>query len=466
MSAPGDLISKLRRTGKVPAGELRAQLDVSRATLMRAVQAEGSAVLTVGRARRTAYAARRLLRGSADPLPVFRVDRAGRGEQVGHLHLAHPDGCVITYDNPIDGLGWPLDADMQDGWFEGIPYPLADLRPQGFLGRAFARENAALLQVGEDPSRWSDDDVLHSISLLGSDLSGDFIIGEAAYRRWADQALHPADQVNATADAITDRQLARSYPAAAEHALQHGVAGSSAGGEFPKFTAVRLLDSEPTHVLVKFSGSDDSPGTQRWSDLLICEALAASAVGTLRGLSGTSTQIHRAGGRTFLEVVRFDRHGARGRSPLCSWAAIDHAWFGLGGRPWPDGAARLLEQGLIDQPTRDAISRLWFFGQLIGNTDMHDGNLSFVPGEDGQSLQLAPVYDMLPMLYAPQRGVELPARDFVPPMPLPAQRELWIEAAQAAVVFWGLASTDKRISAEFRGICERNAELVLQRARQ
>jgi hypothetical protein len=98
----------------------------------------------------------------------------------------------------------------------------------------------------------------------------------------------------------------------------------------------------------------------------------------------------------FLEIERFDRHGAHGRSALCSWAAVNNAWFGLSGRPWSEGAARLLERGLIANETRDAITRLWHFGQLIGNTDMHDSNLSFVPGEPG--LRLAPVYDMLPML--------------------------------------------------------------------
>ena len=81
--------------------------------------------------------------------------------------------------------------------------------------------------------------------------------------------------------------------------------------------------------------------------------------------------------------------------------------------------------------TRDAITRLWHFCQLIGNTDMYDGNLSFVPGEPG--LRLAPVYDMLPMLYAPQRGVELPERQFAARLPLPSERELWHQAARAAV---------------------------------
>ena len=432
----------------MPAAQLLGQLGVSRATLMRAVRAAGDSVLTIGRARRTAYAARRQLRGSSVPLPVFRVDRNASASQVGHLHLAHPDGCLFEFR---DTLEWPLDADMRDGWFEGIPYMLQDLRPDGFLGRAFAREHAPLLQVGEDPRSWSDDDVLYALSLLGSDLSGNYIVGEPAYRLWLERLQRPLDRV-------TDANLAQAYPEKAQYSMEHGTADSSAGGEFPKFTAVRELGGLPVHVIVKFSGSDESPGTERWSDLLVCESLASQCVSGLQGLSAADSRIHRAGGRTFLEVVRFDRHEAHGRSAMCSWAAINSTWFGLNGRPWTEGAARLIERELIDKETCDAITRLRHFGLLIGNSDMHDGNLSFVPGDPG--LRLAPVYDMLPMIYAPQRGVELPQRSFTARLPLPAERELWQQAAQAALDFWSRASRDTRISEGFRQICASNAQAV------
>ena len=415
---------------------------------MRAVQAAGASVLTIGRARRTSYAARRLLRGSSAPLPVFRVDRQASAEQAGELHLAHPDSCLFEYRSALE---WPLDADMRDGWFDGIPYPLQDLRPEGFLGRAFARENAAVLQVREDPRAWSDDDVLHALTLLGSDLSGNYIVGETAYRLWLEQLQRPLQLV-------TDAQLADTYPDLAQRAMRQGIGGSSAGGEFPKFTAARELGEHPVHVIVKFSGSDESPGTQRWADLLVCEQLASRCVPSLPGLTAARSHIHRFSGRTFLEVERFDRHGAHGRSALCSWAAVNNAWFGRAGSPWSEGADRLLERGLIASETRNAITRLWHFGQLIGNTDMHDGNLSFVPGEPG--LRLAPVYDMLPMLYAPQRGVELPERQFAARLPLPRERELWHRAAEAAIDFWSRAGSDTRVSESFREICRRNEGIV------
>jgi HipA-like C-terminal domain len=415
---------------------------------MRAVQGAGAFVLTIGRARRTSYAARRLLRGSSEPLPVFRIDRQASAEQAGELHLAHPDGCLLEYRSAFE---WPLDADMRDGWFDGIPYPLQDLRPEGFLGRAFARENAAVLQVSEDPRAWSDDDVLHALTLLGSDLAGNYIVGETAYRLWLEQLQRPLPLVR-------DTELGETYPDLAERAMRQGFEGSSAGGEFPKFTAVREQGAHPVHVIVKFSGSDESPGTERWADLLVSEQLASQCVPKLVGLTAARSSIHRFSGRTFLEVERFDRHGAHGRSAVCSWAAVNNAWFGASGRPWSEGAERLFERGLIASETRDAITRLWHFGQLIGNTDMHDGNLSFVPGEPG--LRLAPVYDMLPMLYAPQRGVELPERQLTVRLPLPAERKLWHQAAQAAIDFWSRASNDDRVSEGFRQICRRNERTV------
>lgn len=442
----------LRVHHRLPAGELLRLLGISRPTLMRAVRANRGEVLTVGRGKRTSYAARRHLRGQAAALPLFRIDEQGQSSEVGRLHLAYPDGCVVEGEALNE---WPLDADMRDGWHAGLPYPLQDLRPDGFLGRAFARAHTAMLQVPPDPRHWSDDDALHALSLLGSDQSGCFIIGEPAYRLW--QAQAPA-----RSELVADHRVDDAYAALAEQAMGLGVATSSAAGEFPKFSAVRQSQGRTFHVLVKFSGSDRSPGTRRWSDLLVCEHLALQTARQVLGLKAAQSVIYQsAQGRTFLEVERFDRHGALGRSLLCSWAALNHALFGLGGKPWIEGATQLLQRGFIQQPAAEAIALQHFYGHLIANTDMHDGNLSFVPvaGQVGM-LEVAPVYDMLPMHYAPQRGVELADKDFTPQLPLPSQRPSWSVAAQAAIAFWQAASQDRRISAGFRKVCARNAEVV------
>ena len=445
MTVADDTLHTLRTWGRMPGGELRTRLQVSRATLMRAVQALGPAVVMRGQARNTAYAARRALRGSEAPLSLYSVHASGAADEVGLLHPLAPAGCVL--DGALE-LGWPLDTHMRAGWFDGLPYLLDDMRPQGFLGRHFARQHAALMQVADDPSVWQEDDVLHTLALLGADQSGQYILGESAFRLWQTQASQPET-------ALVDAEIGTAYPALAALAMGQGVVGSSAGGEFPKFTTLRQIGAQASHVLVKFSGSDTSPGTQRWSDLLVCEHLALVVVAEHLKLAAAASCIHQIGGRTFLEVQRFDRHGLRGRSALCSWAALNGGLFGLAGKPWTVAAAALHARRLIDTTTLEAIQRLWHFGELIGNTDMHDGNLSFRPG-----LQLAPVYDMLPMLHAPHAGVELPNRRLAPRLPLPAERAAWAEAAAAAAQFWQRVSTDARISEGFRQSAAEHGQTV------
>jgi hypothetical protein len=440
-----DLMQLLRTRGRVPSRELTAVLGISRPTLMRAVQSWERNVIVRGKARNTAYAARRTVRGNDDGLPLYQIDMQGHGERVGVLDPLYPQGSALEFEKPFE---WPLADEMVDGWFDGLPYPLDDMRPQGFLGRNFARRHASILQVPEDPARWHDDDVLHALSVLGADTPGNYIIGRAAYQRYLDDT-EDGDSFVADDDALLSYYLQQ-----AQAALAYGVADSSAAGEFPKFAARRRIADEPMHVLVKFSGADDAPGTQRWSDLLVCEHLALRTVAEELGIASADSRILQAGGRTFLEVIRFDRHGARGRSAVCSWSAINAALVGAVGN-WIDGAAILRQRGWLSAGHENAVQKTWHFGRLIANTDMHDGNLAFRPG-----LALAPVYDMLPMLYAPVRGVELPERQFQPSRPLPEDAEAWNAAASAACIFWQRAAEDPRISDGFRRLCADNGAIL------
>jgi hypothetical protein len=452
MSTPEALLRLLRARPNMPAAEVREALRVNRITLMRIVRAASPEVLTIGRARRTRYAARRLLPGCEQPLPVFQIDEQGGYDQVANLTLAYPHGSVLEWSG---NCPWPLDDDMQDGWFEGVPYFLQDLRPEGFLGRAFARAYAHLLQLPENPREWSDEDVLQAISRFGADSVGNYIIGSAALRFYLDELQNPREP-------FQEAQVPHAYAQLADEAMANGTPGSSAAGEFPKFMAWREFRGASEKVLVKFSGADASPSSRRWADLLICEHLATLILPQFMGIESAETRIVQAEGRTFLESVRFDRHGPSGRSAVCTWAAINYAWFGLAGRPWTEGAAKLRERGLIEPPVVEDIAGLWHFGRLIANSDMHDGNLSFRPHRIGSraGFALAPVYDMLPMQYAPVRGVELPRVNFQPPLPLPAERGVWARAANAAVHFWDRAAHETDISDDFRRICAENLDKV------
>lgn len=433
----------LSRRAPVGVPELAQALEISPATLRRALEEQAPNIVAAGNARRRRYALRRPLRGDARPLPLYAIDENGRATEAGSLSPVRPQGSHLA----LDAATWPVPTESQDGWWVGLPYPLIDMRPQGYMGRLFARAHSHDLQLNPDPNRWSDDDVLMALSREGGDLAGNLVLGEAALT--GEQARPPVDPLSA-------RNLGATYALLAEQALATGTAGSSAGGEFPKFTALRDVSSAHTpHVIVKFSGAERSATVERWSDLLVCEHLALEALRACEGIPVAASRIVQQAGRTFLESERFDRHGLWGRSPLVSLMALDACLIGADTQEWPVLAQRLAKLDLLTPAQVQQIACLWWFGRLIANTDMHTGNLSFRPQG---ALAIAPAYDMLPMMYAPLPGGELPRRDFEPALPRPEQRRAWLAAAPAALAFWQLAAKDQRISDGFKVVCLGNAE--------
>ena len=443
-AARDQLTTVLARRVNVGAADIATPLGVSIPTLHRMLQALGGAVVGTGKARRSRYALRRDLRGDLAPLPLYEIDSTGRAERVSALDLVRPQGSCL----PLAGTGWPVPEDSRDGWWHGLPYPLYDMRPQGFMGRQFARAEHRQLGVSANPQEWGDDDIAWVLSRSGADASGNLILGDRAFEHWQTTKLAPPEPLRA-------RAVGPAYARLAEHAIGAGVAGSSAGGEFPKFAVVRERAGSATpHVLVKFSGAERSAAVRRWSDLLVCEHLALECVAALPGLEGAPSRIVEHAGRTFLEVERFDRHGLFGRSRLTSLLTLDVALLGAGTSDWALLAERFRSLGLLDAEAVERVRHLWWFGRLIANTDMHTGNLSFVPHG---GLTLAPAYDMLPMLYAPLPGGELPTRSFEPALPLPPRRAVWVSACAAALAFWDRAALDARISTAFRRTCSTNA---------
>ncbi len=74
----------------------------------------------------------------------------------------------------------------------------------------------------------------------------------------------------------------------------------------------------------------------------------------------------------------------------------------------------------------------------------------------------APVYDMLPMAYAPLAGGEIAPTTYAPGLPTPKDREAWLQAGQAAQVFWKAAIADQRISERFRETCRENLQELMR----
>jgi hypothetical protein len=113
------------------------------------------------------------------------------------------------------------------------------------------------------------------------------------------------------------------------------------------------------------------------------------------------------GPRRFLEVERFDRVGQLGRRAVHSLTSLDSEFVGDAVSPWPVLAVRLVTSGVITSEAAEVATILYAFGVLIGNADMHNGNLSFI-SERGRPYEIAPAYDMLPMAFRPGSGGNLP----------------------------------------------------------
>jgi hypothetical protein len=170
MPDPDALVAELRRTPLVGAPALIRALGLgSQPTFSRLVARAGDRVVAMGHARARRYAAAREIRGLGRDVPLFRVDEKGHLGRVASLHPIEPGGMVV------DG--------ERAGAFESLPGFLADLRPAGFLGAAFARR-VADLGLATDPREWSDDETLLALASAGEDLPGDLVVGDESARRY------------------------------------------------------------------------------------------------------------------------------------------------------------------------------------------------------------------------------------------------------------------------------------------
>lgn len=128
-------------------------------------------------------------------------------------------------------------------------------------------------------------------------------------------------------------------------------------------------------------------------------------------------------------------------------------------RAWTDAVTNLLDVGLIDEDGAARIALLQCFGDLIGNTDMHPGNLSFFL-TGSLPLAVTPAYDMLPMLWAPGAQGEITPRRFTPAPPIPAMEQPWRQAAAMAEDFWTAVSADERTTPDFSRITAESLAII------
>ena len=426
MSPHTDAIRRRLSDGPLSARQLAEKIGVSQPTISRALKELGNAVIAVGSARSIQYTLRDTARGARD-IPIYRVDVEGRILQLGTLAPVRLEGFVMCQE---DGVTRHSD---------GLPWWLFDMRPQGYLGRAYAARHGVELGLPERLTDWTDTHALRALLVHGHDVVGNLLLGEIA----RDSFL-----ANPVPNPIQEGQKAKEYARLALEAARGEIPGSSAGGEQPKFTAFAMTPDGPRHVIVKFSELEEGSVSERWRDLLLAEHLALD---TLRevGTPAAKTRILEHGSQRFLEIERFDRIGYLGRRALFSLAALDAEFVGMGTGAWPIIARHLAVDGQIRPEAAGGADLLWAFGTLIGNSDMHNGNLSFV-SEHGRPYDLAPAYDMTPMTFAPSRGGGLPDTISEATIHASVANDVWRHAEELARMFLARVMAATGFSQRFR----------------
>jgi hypothetical protein len=441
---PAQLRLRLQAGGPSSAQELADAVGVDRRTVQRALATLGEDIEQLGRTRNTRYAARRAIHGQSTRIPIARFGVNGIAHPWATLTALH-GGWRLEWASRAMQPDWADQVHDHAGFCEGLPFFAADLRPQGFLGRGIARRLPTAFGLPADPRDWSDEHTVFFLREWGDDLPGNLVFGAAP----TVQALGASPENPVTPETRSSR-----YPALADAANAGEATGSSVEGEQPKFTA--WLQNAPAQntlaVLVKFTDRLDTPSGRRWADLLAAEALALDVLTSASRSDAEAflPAVFDFDDRRFYELARYDRVGAHGRRGVVSLRALHDAGFtGRETSDWVVAATGLHARGWISESDLRAVRVRALFGRLIGNTDMHFGNLSFFL-DLGLPLALTPTYDMLPMLWAPRVGEAIPAPEFTPLAPMPQELDLWSEVAPLAEQFWKRVESDSRVSDGFR----------------
>jgi hypothetical protein len=426
-----EALPPLLRSGPRSTLELAQFLGTSEPTVLRALRTleREQRVLRMGKTKGARYALRRNVGTIGARWPLFHIDASGVVHELGMLEAFERDSYHVSAGPPR--IQQP---------FEGIPYFLQDARPGGFLGRAvpgaFPELNLPARVVD-----WTDEHVLVYLTQRAPDMTGALIVGAESMDRYL---------AGAQAAPLVPRDArATEYPRYARLSMAGTPPGSSAQGEQPKFTAQVAYNAQSVAVIVKFSPPRSTAIGRRWGDLLRAEYLAHRVL-TEHGVAACRSELLEYDERVFLQCERFDRVGREGRHGTVSLFALDTSRYGQLDS-WTAAADRLAADHLLSASDADQVRLLDAFGTLIANTDRHFGNITLFDDYDGP-FTLAPVYDMLPMLFAPQNDQIVP-RVFEPPAPRAVWLPVWSRARALAESYWKRLVDEPTLSEEFRALC-------------
>lgn len=454
------LYGLIAQRGLVGSKRLQAITGKSQATIARALASLGPQVIQLGKARRTLYAVPKPILGSSGEQVLTTVDEAGTAHAWGRL--CYLEGQRIYVESALnDGVNkqWSMVTEGALPWF------LEPLRLQGFLGKL---RGAAMGFADNNPEHWSLEQVLFAVLAHEHDNLGAFGLGSASVASTA--------AIAAETFAPTDLAARGAYYDSLSQDVAKMVSkGSSAGGEQPKFLATVAASDAASNrglesLIVKFTPPRGTPFGERWHDLLHAEAMALYVL-SQHGIGVAQPRMIQTDRRTYLESVRFDRVAVRalrfGKRHVVSLTSVHAEFVGNARWHWPATCAALFAQGRLSKTDLTAVQTIHAFGDLIGNTDMHFGNLSLWVDDltrlDNPTFTLAPVYDMLPMRYRPSEfRDEMGYTGFTPPDLVGLEPEAKDQAVAMAQAFWLAMSRHAPVSADFRRLAAGQVDRCVQ----
>ncbi len=365
------LVAFLARGEPLTAAQLAVATGKSQPSISLALGKLGARVHRMGAARSTRYALKKDILG----LPAEQGLSWKSPDAEGNIPW---EWGRITY---LYGDYLHVRSGQSEWLTQGkLPWFLTPLRPQGFLGRELARANPSF---PASPEQWSLAEILYSATAQVRDPSGAFF-------------LNGIETISGSTPEDT-AALSVHYDNLAQQIGSGLPTGSSAGGEQPKFVVNR---GTAGHFIVKFTPPRGTPFGERWHALLSLEKLALDILQN-HDIDSARSELIQTTTRSYLQSARFDRN-VQGMQHVVAIAAIHDEFVGGSWQNWVHTSEALAQKGLITQEELRHIARIFAFGHYIGNTDMHSGNLSFfVDDVIEPKIRLAPVYDMLPMMWRP-----------------------------------------------------------------
>nr|WP_319394661.1 hypothetical protein [uncultured Desulfobacter sp.] len=206
-------IKEYLKRGPSTSKEIQAATGLSQSSVARRLRALGDNIVQIQDGRSIRYAATCNAFGVNDKIPLGFVDHLGKISVAAFLRPLSHGGYFLQ---PVTHISPLLLGENGNGLYDGLPYFLYDLRPQGFLGRQISRKMATPLEeFPSDPRQWTNTHIGKYLISNGDDLPGNFILGEQSILRLARKPY-----------GITGKL----YPKVAEDVLKGEIPGSEVVG--------------------------------------------------------------------------------------------------------------------------------------------------------------------------------------------------------------------------------------------